>query len=84
MQELWFLCSARGLMLIDIDMKFCEDGLNGFQVIERTRMWQIDRRPWEKQYVANPKVGRHTNVTTKNAHTLKHKEWQLWRKISIV
>ena len=35
--ELWFLCSARCLMLIDIYMKFREDGLKGFQVIERTR-----------------------------------------------
>ena len=37
MQELWFLRSARRLMLIDIYMKFREDILNGFQVIERTR-----------------------------------------------
>ena len=37
MQELWFLHSAHRLMLIDIYMKFCEDSLNGFQVIERTR-----------------------------------------------
>ena len=35
MQELWFLCSACRLMLIDIYMKFLEDSLNGFQVIER-------------------------------------------------
>ena len=37
MLELWFLCSARCLMLTDIDMKFREDSLNGFEVIERTR-----------------------------------------------
>ena len=37
MQKLWFLRSARRLMLIDIYMKFREDILNGFQVIERTR-----------------------------------------------
>ena len=37
MQELWFLCSARRLMLIDIYMKFREDSLNDFQVIEWTR-----------------------------------------------
>ena len=36
MQELWFLRSAHCLMLIDIYMKFREDSLNGFQVIERT------------------------------------------------
>ena len=32
-QELWFLRSARRLMLIDIYMKFGEDSLNDFQVI---------------------------------------------------
>ena len=37
MLELWFLRSARRLMLIDIYMKFREDSLNGFQVIERTQ-----------------------------------------------
>ena len=37
MQELWFLCSARSLILIDIYMKFRETTLKGFQVIERTR-----------------------------------------------
>ena len=37
MQELWFLHSACRLMLTDIYMKFREDSLNGFQVIERTR-----------------------------------------------
>ena len=37
MQELLFLHSARRLMLIDICMKFPEDGLRGFQVTERTR-----------------------------------------------
>ena len=36
-RRLWFLPSARRLMLIDICMKFREDSLNGFQVIERTR-----------------------------------------------
>ena len=30
MQELWFLYSARCLMLIDIYKKFPEDSLNGF------------------------------------------------------
>ena len=37
MQELWFLCPACGLMLIDTYMKFLEDILNKFQVTERTR-----------------------------------------------
>ena len=37
MQELWFLHSAHRLMVIDIYMKFPEDSLNGFQVIEQTR-----------------------------------------------
>ena len=37
MNELLFLRSAHRLMSIDIYMKFCEDSLNGFQNIERTR-----------------------------------------------
>ena len=37
MQELWFLRFACRRMLIDIYMKFREDSLNGFQIIERTR-----------------------------------------------
>ena len=37
MQELWFLRFARRLMLNDIHIKFQEDILNSFQVIERTR-----------------------------------------------
>ena len=36
MQELWFLHSARYLMLIATYMKFREDSLNDFQVIEWT------------------------------------------------
>ena len=39
MQEIWFLRFARRLMLIDIRVKFSEDILNGFQVIERTRFF---------------------------------------------
>ena len=35
-QELWFLRSARHLMLINICMKFHEDILNAFKVTERT------------------------------------------------
>ena len=51
MQELWFLCSAHCLMLIDIYMKFHEDSLKGFQIKEWTRVWQIDARG-KKQYVS--------------------------------
>ena len=36
-QELWFLRSARRLMLVNISVKFHEDILNGFQVTERDR-----------------------------------------------
>ena len=42
MQELWLLRSARRLMLIDVYMKFREDNLNGFQVIEQKRVRQTD------------------------------------------
>ena len=38
-QALWFLHSARRLMLINISMKFHEDILNGFQVTEWTRFF---------------------------------------------
>ena len=39
MQQLWFLRFARPIMLIDIHKKFCEDILNGFQVIEWTHFF---------------------------------------------
>ena len=55
MQEIWFLRSARCLMLIDIYLKFREDSLNGFQVIERT-----DRQSpgvWENNMSPKPKRG---------------------------
>ena len=34
-QELWFLHSARHLMLVNICVKFHEDTLNGFKATER-------------------------------------------------
>ena len=48
MQQLWFLRSARRLMLIDIYVKFREDSLNGFQVIERTRFCDRQTDAWGK------------------------------------
>ena len=55
MKKLYFLHSARRLMLTDIYMKFREGSLNGFQVIEWTRVWQTDRQmSREKQYVSQP------------------------------
>ena len=47
MQQLWFLHSARPLMLIDIHGKFYEDILNAFQVIEWTRFFVMDKVPTE-------------------------------------
>ena len=47
MQVLWFLHFACCLMLIDIHIKFCEDILNGFQVIEWTRFFMTDKVPRE-------------------------------------
>ena len=58
MQELPFLHSARGLMLIDICMKFREDSLRGFQVTERTR-FVTDRRTGKNNTSPNPEGGRH-------------------------
>ena len=43
MQELWFLHFALCLMLIDIHVKFHEDILKGFQVIERTRFFVMNK-----------------------------------------
>ena len=48
MQEFWFLGFACCLMLIDIYMKFREDSLNGFQVIERTRFCGSPREITQK------------------------------------
>ena len=45
MQELWFLHPACRLMLIDIYMKFREDNLNSFRVIELT--WFCDRQSFK-------------------------------------
>ena len=39
MQELWFLPFASRLILTDIHIKFREDILKGFQVIEWTRFF---------------------------------------------
>ena len=47
MQELWFLRFARPLMLIDIHIKFGENILNGFQVIEWTLFFMTDKVPRE-------------------------------------
>ena len=49
-QELWFLRSAHRLMLIDIYMKFGEDSLNYFQVIERTRFCDRVQGKYLKKY----------------------------------
>ena len=38
-QELWFLRSARRLMLLNISMTFHEDILNGLQVTELQTGW---------------------------------------------
>ena len=38
--ELWFLCSACHLMMLSITIKFNENVLNGFQVIEWTQNYQ--------------------------------------------
>ena len=60
MQELCFLRATRRLLLIDIYMKFREDSLNGFQVIERTRFSdrQTDARG-KNNWSPCPKGGRH-------------------------
>ena len=49
MQELRFLHSAHHLMLLDNYMKFCEDNLNSFQVIEQTRFCDSPREITQKE-----------------------------------
>ena len=55
-QELRFLCSARCLMMLCISMKYHENILNSFQVIEQTllRDERTDRRTdnWGKNNVS--------------------------------
>ena len=49
----------------DIYMKFCEDSLNGFQVIEQTQEWQTDRQTdalVKNNMSPNPKGGRHNEI----------------------
>ena len=72
--ELPFLHSARHLRLIDICIKFCEYGLFGFQVIERTRFVtdrqtdrrtdyrQTDGRPGKNNMSPDPEGGRHSSI----------------------
>ena len=36
-KELWFLCSACRLMMLNLTMKFYDNIFNSFQVIEQTR-----------------------------------------------
>ena len=48
MQELWLFFSANRLMLIDIYMKFHDDSLNSFQVIEWTRLFDSPREITQK------------------------------------
>ena len=58
--ELWFLHSAYHHMVLNICMMFHEDILKDFQVTEQTRFFdrktdrQMDRQPWQKQYVSQP------------------------------
>ena len=44
MQELWFLHSARRLMLIDNYMKFDEDSLNGFVTVQGKKLKKYKRK----------------------------------------
>ena len=50
MQDLWFLHYAHRLMLIDIYMKFCEDSLSSFKVIELTRFCDRVQGKYLKKY----------------------------------
>ena len=65
-QESCFFCSARRLMMFYNCMKFLENILKRFQVIERTRLTDGRTDDRQKQYV-NPYQGRH-NLTSISFH----------------
>ena len=56
-QELWFLCFARYLMLVNISMKFHEDILNGFKLqsghnfVTETAFYKVKRGITKKIYI---------------------------------
>ena len=45
-QDLWFLWSARCLMMLYISMKFQKNILNGFQIIKQTRFCDRQTDGW--------------------------------------
>ena len=58
-QELWFLCSAYRLMLVNISVTFHDDIFNGFQVTERTALYSVLGIFHERSY-ANGAIIEHT------------------------
>ena len=54
--KLWFLPSARRLILVNICMKFHEDTLSGFQVTERTRFCDGQTDGWSDRQTTQAKT----------------------------
>ena len=54
-QELWFFHSVCNPMLVNISMKFHEDILNGFKVIELTHFWH-------RNYYLQSSKGHNSNI----------------------
>ena len=76
-QELRFLCTARRQTLVNISMKFHEDILNGFKVIEQKQFCHrncylqssTDSRMdghGKNNMAPNPEVGRHNNPSVRS------------------
>ena len=61
MQDVWFLCSACKIMLIDIYMKLGGDSLNHFQVTEWTKFCDRQTLKGKKQYTSPYPRGRKHN-----------------------
>ena len=53
--ELWFMCSARRLMVFNVCVKFHENMSSGFKVMERTRKLLTEReRERERRKLYTP------------------------------
>ena len=48
------MCSARGLLMFYISMKFHENILKGLSYRANTNAWQMDRQVRQKQYISTP------------------------------
>ena len=66
-----FLRSIRRLMLIGIYMKFLEDSVNGFQVIERTRFFDRQTPDGKTIYLPRGEIYRIVEINTVDTRYLE-------------